>query len=152
MPVRAVTMEKAREVARLLEADEALTTDAACIEAGVSPNAVRLALKRFRDGTSSETEEPIIGVVALAIERQCKTLVTRGEAAAGKDQKTGWWQWLLEKKHPQAFGREQVVRHKGDVDEPVAVVSLTEKYIAMSAEERRREYQRITREESGDGE
>lgn len=121
---RDLTVEKAAEVSRLLAADHLLSTDAAAMRVGVSVNAVRAALSRFRAGKSTPEEEEVIEPIALAIEGQCAEMIRLGMEAAKKDQKTGFYQFMLEKKHPLAFGRESTLKVEGNGDAPLAVVIL----------------------------
>ena len=100
-----LTPERVAAVAALLRANDMLTVLSACIDAGVSPGAVRASLKRLRDGTGGEH----VAEIARAVDEQCESLLRSGELKAGGDKPTSWYQWRLETKHPSEYGRAQKV-------------------------------------------
>ena len=92
-------------IAAALRGNDLLTVAAACIDAGVSPGAVKAALKRLRDGTGGEH----VAAIARAVDAQCESLLLRGEGKADEDKPTSWYQWRLETKNPCEYGRRQSV-------------------------------------------
>lgn len=107
-----LTVELMARVAELLDADDMLTVMAACIDAGASWGAVKIAMMRFRDGTGGELAAPVV----RAVERQCSRLLERGEGLANGGTSASWYQWRLETKHPTQYGRKQGLEVSGQLD------------------------------------
>lgn len=112
MVVAVLTPELCARVAELLTADDYLTVMHACLEAGCPWGPVKSAMQRLRDGTGGTMVAPI----ALAVERQCRALLDRGEQLANEGTSASWYQWRLETKHPTAYGRRQAVEVSGQLD------------------------------------
>ena len=77
-----MTPEVIAAIAAALRANDLLTVQAACIDAGVSPGAVKAAIKRLHDGAGGENVAPIV----RAVDAQCESLLRRGEAKADDDE------------------------------------------------------------------
>lgn len=127
-----ITPELVAQVASALRADCTLTVQAACLDVNVSPNAVKKAIQRLRDGgPGGEYVAPIV----RAVDCQCQELLRRGEELASAGQNgTSWYQWRLETKQPLEYGRAQKVELSGSVSTAEAPMLSREEAIAKLRE------------------
>lgn len=116
---KAITLKQALLAASALEGDDLLTVDAAASDAGISPNALKQARWRARHGKASVMETEIVEVIERAVARQCKNLAQKGLDAFAAGQRTGFVEFLLERKAPLEYGRKQIVALTGEEGGPV---------------------------------
>lgn len=132
MTFERITPELIAKVAAALRADCTLTVQAACLDANISPNAVKKAMQRLRDGgPGGEYVVPIV----RAVDHQCQELLEEGEKAAKEGSRgTSWYQWRLETKQPLEYGRSQKVELSGSVGSGEAPMLSREEALAKLSE------------------
>ena len=131
-PFDRITPELVERVAAMLRADCTLTVQAACLDANISPAAVKKAMQRLRDGGPGGE---YIAPITRAVDYQCQELMKQGEKLAAEGSRgASWYQWRLETKQPLEFGRAQKVELSGSVSTTEAPMLSREEAIAKLKE------------------
>lgn len=129
-----ITVERVEAIASALRADCKLTVQAASLDAGVSPAAIKKAQQRLRDGTGGD----IVAPIQRAVDAQCAELLRRAEAAAAEGNRgVSFYQWWLESKSPLEYGKSQKIELSGNVGGGDGIESMSDEQLLAIIEGRK---------------